>query len=79
MEEEKAPRMVRALTTDLDVLGMACCCWDLLGIAERYPELDEKAPMSEMVEGGATCAALPMLFSLEGASAGPVFSHTGAT
>jgi len=39
---------------------MACCCWDLLGIVERYPELDEKAPMAEMVEGGGGQAATAM-------------------
>ena len=36
----------------------------LLGIVERYPELDEKCPMSEMVEAGAVAITSPELFHL---------------
>ncbi len=45
---------------DLDVLGMACCCWDLLGTVEHYADLDEKVPMTEMVEQGGGQAATAM-------------------
>jgi sulfofructose kinase len=45
---------------DLDVLGMACCCWDLLGVVKHYADLDEKVPMTEMVEQGGGQAATAM-------------------
>lgn len=45
---------------DLDVLGMACCCWDLLGMVEHYADLDAKVPMREMVEQGGGQAATAM-------------------
>jgi sugar/nucleoside kinase (ribokinase family) len=46
--------------TDLDVLGMACCCWDLMVTVEHYPALDEKTGMSQMVEQGGGQAATAM-------------------
>ncbi len=56
---------------DLDVLCMACCCWDLLGIVGRYPELDQKCPMSEMVEagGGQSATASAAIATLGGKAA----------
>jgi len=56
---------------------MACCCWDLLGIVERYPELDEKAPMAEMVEGGGGQAATAMAAVAALAGNAGIFGRVG--
>lgn len=40
-----------------DICGLGCCCWDAVGIVETYPELDEKALLTELVEMGGGLAA----------------------
>ncbi|MGQ9732263.1 MAG: PfkB family carbohydrate kinase [Candidatus Zipacnadales bacterium] len=53
---------------DIDVLGLSCSCWDMLGIVERYPALDEKVGICELVEqgGGLTATALAAVGKLGG-------------
>ena len=43
-----------------DVIGMGCCCWDYLGIVPRYPELDQKVAMGELVQQGGGQAGTAM-------------------
>ena len=44
-----------------DVVCLGSCCWDVLGVCEEYPQLDEKRPLEELSEQGggqgATAAA----------------------
>ncbi len=47
--------------SQIDVLGMACCCWDLLAIVDRMPELDEKVGMTEWTQQGGGQAATAMV------------------
>lgn len=47
--------------SELDVLGLSCCCWDLLAIVDRMPELDDKAPMREWTQQGGGQAATAMV------------------
>jgi sulfofructose kinase len=56
---------------DFHVLGMACSCWDMLGIVERYAALDEKVGMKELIEqgGGLTATALAAVGKLGGRAA----------
>ncbi len=35
-----------------DVCALGCVCWDLLGIVESYPALDEKVPLLEFTQHG---------------------------
>ncbi len=40
-----------------DVICLGSCCWDVLGICEEYPELDQKRPLVELTEQGGGQAA----------------------
>ncbi len=57
--------------SDFHVLGMACSCWDTLGIVERYPALDEKVGLQELIEqgGGLAATALAAVGKLGGRAA----------
>ena len=33
-----------------DVIGLGCCCWDVLGVVEHYPALDEKSGLLELAQ-----------------------------
>lgn len=35
-----------------DVVGLGCCCWDLVGIVDEYPLLDQKRPLRELRQQG---------------------------
>jgi sulfofructose kinase len=41
-----------ALAPRFDVVGLGCCCWDLLGIVSRHPGPDEKMELLELIEQG---------------------------
>ncbi|MBC7289631.1 MAG: carbohydrate kinase, partial [Armatimonadetes bacterium] len=40
-----------------DVVCLGSCCWDVLGICEHYPALDQKQPLLELTEQGGGQAA----------------------
>ncbi len=40
-----------------DVICLGSCCWDVLGVCEEYPQLDQKRPLSELSEQGGGQAA----------------------
>ncbi len=51
-----------------DVVCLGSCCWDILGICEEYPQLDEKRPLTELAEcgGGQAATAATAIASLGG-------------
>ena len=44
-----------------DVIGLGGCSWDLLGIVDRYPQVDEKAPLAAFTQQGGGQAATAMV------------------
>jgi sulfofructose kinase len=54
-----------------DAICLGCCCWDLLGICEEYPQLDQKRPLREFSEqgGGMAATAAAAIAKLGGAVA----------
>ena len=51
-----------------DVCAIGCVCWDYVGIVECYPELDEKALLTELVQmgGGLSGTAMAAVAALGG-------------
>lgn len=51
-----------------DVCAVGCVCWDYVGIVERYPELDEKALLTDLVQmgGGLSGTAMSAVAALGG-------------
>jgi sulfofructose kinase len=56
---------------------MGCCCWDYLGVVERYPGLDEKVAMKQLVQqgGGQAGTAMVAVARLGGRAA--IFGRVG--
>ena len=53
----------------IDVYGLGQCAWDYIGQIEKYPPLDAKCEMSEMVvQGGGTVATALVALSRWGFS-----------
>lgn len=60
-----------------DVCALGCLCWDYVGIVEEYPELDEKALLTELVQmgGGLSATAMSAVAKLGGKAA--IFGRLG--
>ena len=60
-----------------DVIGLGGCAWDLLGIASKYPQIDEKVPLVsfEQQGGGQAGTAMVAVARLGGKAA--VVGNTG--
>ena len=54
-----------------DVIGLGCCCWDVLGVVEHYPALDEKSALLELAQagGGQTSTGMTAVARLGGKAA----------
>ncbi len=63
--------------TNFDVIGLGGCAWDLLGIASKYPQIDEKVPLVsfEQQGGGQAGTAMVTVSRLGGKAA--VVGNTG--
>ncbi len=44
--------MAERPSPEYDVVGLGCCCWDLVGIVEHYPGPDDKQPLLELIQQG---------------------------
>jgi len=44
-----------------DVIGLGCVCWDIVGTVDRYPALDEKERLNELIQQGGGQAATAMV------------------
>lgn len=51
-----------------DVCALGCVCWDYVGIVEEYPELDEKALLTDLIQmgGGLSATAMSAVAALGG-------------
>lgn len=51
-----------------DVCALGCVCWDYVGIVDEYPDLDEKALLSDLVQmgGGLSGTAMSAVAALGG-------------
>lgn len=51
-----------------DVCALGCVCWDYVGIVEEYPDLDEKALLTELIQmgGGLSGTAMSAVAALGG-------------
>lgn len=60
-----------------DVCAIGCVCWDYVGIVARYPELDEKALLTDLVQmgGGLSGTAMSAVAALGGRAR--IFSRMG--
>lgn len=54
-----------------DVCALGGICWDYVGIVEEYPELDEKARLTDLIQmgGGLSATAMSAVASLGGKAA----------
>ena len=54
-----------------DVCALGCACWDYVGIVECYPELDEKALLTDLIQmgGGLSATAMCAVAALGGKAA----------
>ncbi len=57
--------------TSLDVIGLGTVCWDIVCTVDRYPGLDEKQEISELLQqgGGPTATAIVAVARLGGKAA----------
>jgi len=60
-----------------DVCALGCVCWDYVGIVECYPELDEKALLTDLIQmgGGLSATAMSAVAALGGKAA--IFGRIG--
>lgn len=60
-----------------DVCALGCCCWDYVGIVEEYPELDDKALLSDLIEMGGGLSATAMSAAAALGAQAAIFGRVG--
>ncbi|MGE5531960.1 MAG: PfkB family carbohydrate kinase [Bacteroidota bacterium] len=60
-----------------DVCALGCVCWDYVGIVDEYPELDEKALLTDLIQmgGGLSATAMSAVAAMGGKAA--IFGRMG--
>ncbi len=63
--------------SQFDVIGLGGCAWDMLGIVDRYPQIDEKVPLIDFQQqgGGQAGTAMATVARLGGKAA--IVGNTG--